>query len=586
MWVQCKQTLAFTMNDRDVNPPAPQLHRMFANFVKKYQWTFALYFALLCVAYPIEQIVFPEMYGRLVNVLTTPSRRTLFQRTWMYLVVATVLLIVAQLLFTWIDYIDAYIQPALQSHFREQIIADILHTFQQKYKTLEIGNIVSKVAKLPIVIRQLYHQIRTYMLPAVLVSVFACVYFAYLNTRLGAMLVVVMCSFFVFFVWKSSSCVPSSQQRDVLCDRLNEGIDDMLSNLLSVYASTTIVKEQQRLGVQQHLHDKQYTASSLCGVDFKVWYSMFYVGIFIVINGYAFYLAHSKQLQLGQLVSVVFVTLYLINNVGDFAGEIKDFTYGIGVLAEMQRYINELFSFGHANKSVADTSATSPAFHVNQGNVTFHEVSYTYGNATSKALDNVSFHVPGGTSVALVGKIGSGKSTVTKLLLKLYEPDSGTISIDGQPLHTVPPNVAREHIGYVAQTPTLFNRSIYENIVYGNKKPISKKEVWLFIQQSGVEPLFETVPNGLDTLVGKRGEHLSGGQRQTIVLLRLALAHSHKKVFLLDEPTSALDYESKHYVLKLLKKLMQNHTCLVVTHDDEVVRVMDDVMTFGGGKRL
>lgn len=574
------------MSDRNTDPPTPQLHQMFGDFAKKYQWTLTLYFFLLCVAYPIEQILFPEIYGRTVNVLTTPSRQTLFQRTWMYLVVATALLVVAQLLFTWIDYIDAYIQPALQSHFREQIVADILHTFQQKYKTLEIGNIVSKVAKLPIVIRQLYHQIRTYMLPAVLISVFACIYFTYLNTRLGVMLLVVMCSFYVFFVWKSLKCVPSSQQRDVLCDRLNEDIDDVLSNLLSVYASTTIATEQQRLGAKQHTHDEQYTVSSLCGVNFKVWYSVFYVGIFIVINGYAFYLTHSKQLQLGQLVSVVFVTLYLINNVGNFAGEIKDFTYGIGVLAEMQRYINELFSFGHTNKPTTDTRAVSLPFHVDQGSVTFHNVSYTYSNATTKALDNVSFHVPGGTSVALVGKIGSGKSTVTKLLLKLHEPDSGTISIDGQPLHTVPPDVAREHIGYVAQTPTLFNRSIYENIVYGNKKPISKKEVWLFIQQSGVEPLFETVPNGLDTVVGKRGEHLSGGQRQTIVLLRLALAHSHKKVFLLDEPTSALDYESKHYVLKLLKRLMLNHTCLVVTHDDEVVRVMDGVLTFGGGKRV
>lgn len=576
-------TLAHTHTQNQSYTETPQLTNILWTFVKDYRWTIGLYFGLLCIAYPIEQILFPEVYGRMVSVLTTQSKQTLFQRTWKYLVVTTVLLIVAQILFTWIDYIDAYVQPALQSHFREQILSDILFTFQRKYKTLEIGNIVSKLAKLPMIIRQLYHQVRTYMLPAVLVSLFACVYFSYLHIHLGLMLMAVLGIFYTFFVWKSSTCIASSQKRDVLCDKLNEDIDDMLNNLLSVYASTNIDAEQQRLYRRQRKHDEQYTTSSLCGVDFKIWYSVFYICIFIIINGYAFYLTHKKHLNLGQLVSVVFVTLYLISNIGDFAGEIKDFTYGLGVLSEMQRYIDELFEFGHARSSTA-TDVSPGTFHPTKGTVSFQNVSYTYSNSKTKALDRVSLEVKDGTSVALTGKIGSGKSTVTKLLLRLYTPATGTIRVDDTVINTLPPEEVRQYIGYVSQTPILFNRSIYDNIVYGSKKPISKKEVWAFIRRSGVEPLFETVPNGLNTVVGKRGEYLSGGQRQTIALLRLALADSHKPIFLLDEPTSALDYESKHYVLALLKKLMRNHTCIVVTHDEDVERMMDNVLVFNAGK--
>ena len=295
-------------DDANTNPDTPpQLHLMFVAFAKKHPWTLVLYFALLCVAYPIEQILFPEIYGRIVSVLTTTSKQSLFQRTWKYLALATGLLIVAQVLFTWVDYIDAYVQPALQSHFREQMVSDILHTFQRKYKTLEIGHIVSKVAKLPIVIRQLYHQIRTYMLPAVLVSFFACIYFTYLNPRLGGMLSVVMSAFYAFFVWKSSKCVPFSQRRDVLCDTLNEDIDDVLNNLLSVYASTTIHKEKQRLTKQQCKHDKQYTISSLCGVDFKIWYSAFYVGIFIIINGDIFTI-QQKFINIIIIIIIIIIT--------------------------------------------------------------------------------------------------------------------------------------------------------------------------------------------------------------------------------------------------------------------------------------
>ena len=562
---------------------APQLQHMFFAFISDYRWTLVLYFGLLCVAYPIEQILFPEIYGRIVSVLTTPSKRTLFQRTWKYLTIATALLIFVQILFTWNDYIDAYVQPALQSHFREQIVSDILHTFQRKYKTLEIGNIVSKIAKLPMIIRQLYHQIRTYLLPVVLVSIFACVYFTYLHLHLGLMLFMVLVLFYAFFIWKSSQCIVSSQKRDIQCDKLNETIDDLLSNLLSVYVSTNIDKEHKRFRRLQLGHDQQYITSSLCGVDFKIWYSVFYVSIFIVINGYAFYLTHQKQLHLGQLVSVVFVTLYLINNIGDFAGEIKEFTFGIGVLAEMQRYINELFAFGHDHRSPR-ISSNKTILNVSRGDVVFENVSYTYTNATKKVLHNVSFKVNGGQSIALTGKIGSGKSTATKLLLRFYTPDRGIIRIDNTPINTLPPELVRKYIGYIPQTPILFNRSIYDNIVYGSQKPLSKQEVWMFIQRSGVEPLFETVPNGLNTMAGKRGENLSGGQRQTIAMLRLVLSDGNKPIFIMDEPTSALDYESKHYVLKLLRKLMRNHTCLVVSHDKDVVQMMGDVAVFRAGE--
>ena len=433
------------------------------------------------------------------------------------------------------------------------------------------------------IIRQLYHQIRTYLLPAVLVSIFACVYFTYLHLHLGLMLFMVLVLFYAFFIWKSSQCIVSSQKRDIQCDKLNETIDDLLSNLLSVYVSTNIDKEQKRFRRLQLGHDQQYTTSSLCGVDFKIWYSVFYVSIFIVINGYAFYLTHQKQLHLGQLVSVVFVTLYLINNIGDFAGEIKEFTFGIGVLAEMQRYINELFAFGHDHRNPR-ISSNKTILNVSRGDVVFENVSYTYTNATKKVLHNVSFKVNGGQSIALTGKIGSGKSTATKLLLRFYTPDRGIIRIDNTPINTLPPELVRKYIGYIPQTPILFNRSIYDNIVYGSQKPLSKQEVWMFIQRSGVEPLFETVPNGLNTMAGKRGENLSGGQRQTIAMLRLVLSDGNKPIFIMDEPTSALDYESKHYVLKLLRKLMRNHTCLVVSHDKDVVQMMGDVAVFRAGE--
>lgn len=583
-------------NSEPTTQSSPQLTQIFNRFLRQNICVLVLYILLLCVAYPIEQIAFPELYGQIINVLSKRSTQSLFARTWRYLVGATVLLLVSQGLFTWIDYLDAFIQPKLQSFYREQVLSDVLHTFESKYKTLEIGGIVSKLSKLPLVIKHTYHQVRTYIFPALVVSLFASLYFFYIHIGLGVMLLCVMLLFYTFFAWKASACIPSSKQRDHLCDQLNESIDDILNNLLAVYTSTNIKQEQERILQQQNTHDKQYTSSALCGVDFKAWYSLFYIGIFIVINGYAFYLTHNKSIQLGQLVSIVFVTLYLINNIGDFAGEIKDFMFNIGVLNEMQSYMDSLFDFTE-HQSVELTSnmhydvnaqthneQDNVDINVTHGRVEFKNVFFRYPNNKALALRNVSLTLEENKCTVLIGKIGSGKSTVTKLLLMLYSPQQGTIQIDNQNIHSYHPRVLRKHIGYVAQSTTLFNRTIYENIIYGNKRSLSKKEVLMYIKQSGTEPLFDTVPHGLDTIAGKRGEHLSGGQRQAIVLLRMALTDKHKKIVLLDEPTSALDYESKHYVIQLIRKLMNNRTCVIVTHDQEVLHLADRVIQFEKGK--
>ncbi len=256
--------------------PAPQLHKLFGDFVQTRPWTFVLCAVLLLVAFPCEQIAFPEVYGRLVDAVSK-SPKNIIQSTWKLLLASVMLLVFAQIFFVIIDYIDAYLQPALLSYYRERVLENIIQTFEQKYKTLEIGHIISKVSKLPLIIKHLYHQIKTYILPALIVSFFACIYFFYLNIELGIVTFVSMILFYFSFWYLARQCVASSQQRDQLLDVMNENIDDTLSNLLSVYTSTSVKAEIKHFQNKQQNHDEQFTNSSLCGVNLKVWFSVFYI---------------------------------------------------------------------------------------------------------------------------------------------------------------------------------------------------------------------------------------------------------------------------------------------------------------------
>lgn len=560
------------------------MRAIFKRFLWEHRWAMSATLVLMLVAFPVEQLAFPTIYGNIVDILGKPSRASLFARTKWYLIGAVMLLMLSQVMFTLIDTVDAYTLPALQSFYRDRLLGDVFSTFQQAYETLPTGDVVSKIVKLPIVIRHLYHQCRNYVMPAVIVSVCACLYYCYLDWSLGLVLAVVLIGFYAYAVWRAGDCVPISQERDATCDTLHADVDDTLSNLLTVYTHNRVHHETRRFERQQRKHDELYTASSLCAVRFKVWFSVFYTALFVIVNGYAFYLTHTKRLSVGSLVTVIFVNLFLIGNIQDFAGEIRDFVYNLGVLAETQVYMDRLF----ARTLPLPPSRPLPA---TGGAVTFDGVTYRYPDQRDKgnraALRNVSLSIPAGQTVVVVGSIGSGKSTLVKLLLRLFTPQRGTVRIDGADLSKYTPQAVRRRVGYVPQSPMLFDRSLYANLVYGTSPAPSKRAVRAFVRRMGVGPLFANVPGGLDTQVGKHGERLSGGQRQAVVLLRLALSDASgtpRTVLLLDEPTSALDKTSKQYVLALLARLAKKRTTIVVTHDPDVVPLADRVVTFRDGR--
>ena len=576
--------------------PRGDLLAIYLRYLRDYKWSMLAYFVLLFVAFPIEQIVFPNIYGKVVDLLGKPSKRSLFDRTKWYLVGAVGLLILSQALFTLIDTIDAYTLPALQSFYREQLLRDVFETFQREYDTLPTGNIVSKIVKLPLVVRQIYHQLRNYVLPTVIISIVACGYYAYIDWGLGVLLAVVLLAFYTYATLHSTTCIPSSQARDATCDKLHEDVDDTLTNLLAVYTHNRVGRELRRFDKKQTAHDDLYTTSSMCAVWFKVWFSVFYIAIFVVVNGYAFYLAHKGSISVGSLVSIIFVNLFLIGNIQDFAGEIRDFVFNLGVMAEIQAYLNTLFGRGRTHGAVTVPLATSTRnphrrLALAKGRVTLRGVTFRYPGRTTPALRDVSLTIRAGETVAIVGPIGSGKSTVTKLLLRLYTPQKGVVAIDGHDLSQYPPQVVRRHLGYVPQSPVLFDRSLYANLVYGTSPGHvpSKAKVHAFVRRMGVAPLFANVQGGLGARVGKHGEQLSGGQRQAVVLLRLAIAdafgHGPKRVvLLLDEPTAALDPRSKQYVLALIRRLAKGRTTVIVTHDSAAVKVAERVVRLVGGR--
>ncbi|PXF46647.1 ABC transporter B family member 5 [Gracilariopsis chorda] len=215
------------------------------------------------------------------------------------------------------------------------------------------------------------------------------------------------------------------------------------------------------------------------------------------------------------------------------------------------------------------------------GDLKFENVSFQYTGSergSNGGLRKISFHVPPGKMVALVGSSGAGKSTIMRLLLRFYDVDSGRILIDGKDIRSFSQESLRKNVGVVAQDTVLFNQTLRYNISYG-KQDATEAEILAAARAAALGPFIESLPLGLDTVVGERGVRLSGGERQRVGCARCLI--KSPAFVLLDEATSALDTHTERELQENLREVCKNRTTVVVAHRLSTVMMADEIIVLG-----
>ncbi|MDE1463593.1 type I secretion system permease/ATPase [Spartinivicinus poritis] len=216
-----------------------------------------------------------------------------------------------------------------------------------------------------------------------------------------------------------------------------------------------------------------------------------------------------------------------------------------------------------------------------EGNIDFDRVSFAYPNQQIRALNSVSFKIKTGEKVAIIGRIGSGKTTIEKLILGLYQPDEGAVRIDGIDLRQVNPSDLRHNIGCVPQDIVLFYGSVKDNISLGAHF-VDDAAIIRAAEIAGVADFANKHPDGLDLMVGERGSNLSGGQRQSIALARAILLDP--PILLLDEPSSSMDNTSEMQMKQKLMGQLAHKTLVLVTHKASLLELVDRLIVVDQGK--
>ncbi|KAK3161655.1 hypothetical protein QOZ80_1BG0079810 [Eleusine coracana subsp. coracana] len=242
-----------------------------------------------------------------------------------------------------------------------------------------------------------------------------------------------------------------------------------------------------------------------------------------------------------------------------------------------------IFSILDRKSKIDSSSNDGMALENVTGSIDFNNVSFKYPSRPDvQIFTDFTLHIPSRKTVALVGESGSGKSTIIALLERFYDPDSGTISLDGHELKSLKMSWLRDQMGLVGQEPVLFNDTIRANIMYGKHGEVTEEEIMAVAKAANAHEFISSLPQGYDTMVGEKGIQLSGGQKQRVAIARAII--KDPKILLLDEATSALDAESERIVQDALDRVMVSRTTVVVAHRLSTIKGADVIAVLKEGK--
>lgn len=416
------------------------------------------------------------------------------------------------------------------------------------------------------------------------VAVYICVYFGsmiFLMASLDLRLALPMLIWVIGYISILSYFLPklkriSSRQADARADMTGRIVDTYTNiHTVKLFSHASRESSYAKEGMGNFLKTVHPQMRLATGLNVCVWtlnailiFSLAALGIFLWMD---------SAISTGAIAAALAMVLRINGMSQWIMWEISALFENIGTVQDGANTLSRALT-------VTDIADASPLV-VRQGEIHFREVNFGYGN-DKQVIDNLSFTVRPGEKIGLVGRSGAGKSTLVNLLLRFYDIDSGTLSIDNQNIRSVSQRSLRQQIGMVTQDTSLLHRSIRDNLLYG-RPDASEDEMIQAAQQAQAHDFILSLQDaegrqGYDAHVGERGVKLSGGQRQRIAIARVLLKDA--PILVLDEATSALDSEVETIIQNQLSQLMSNKTVIAIAHRLSTIAAMDRLIVMDQGR--
>lgn len=506
--------------------------------------------------YPLEMIVFGFLFGKIFSKIGDIKKNI---NSILYLIG---IIIIAYIILESIGYVkerfDAYYFPKMNHDIRLQMIDVIYKKISTNYESINNGEFVGRLLKIPNFLSFFFEQFNRTVMPMAISIIGVCLFFLVMNWKLGIFAIILFAVNILIFFAISQNNIHKAEIRENNENILIDEIDDSLHNSFSTITTGRISKETDRINEKHSEFDNIHTNQMKSTSNVRYISGILNLVIFCVLVAFIIYLYKKDAISNTLTITFIIILIFLLKQIRYNVPRACEIFVFWGIIKENNRYLGSLI-----DDTIFDGHIDN---HNIRGKIEFKNVSFNYPKSSQKSLRNVSFVANPRENVAIIGKNASGKTTILKLLLGFYKPSRGEILIDGVNVIDIKKEYLRNRISIVHQNVKLFNRSVLENIAFGTK--YSKAQIREKLAGLSVMEVFQSLPNGLDTLAGKYGDKLSGGQKQIIYMLRCYFREN--PIILLDEPTAAVDQYHKNFVLEMIGELSKKATCIIVSHDPSI----------------
>jgi ATP-binding cassette subfamily B protein len=436
------------------------------------------------------------------------------------------------------------------------------------------GTLTRRVSRYSRAYEQVLDSVMDNFFPTMLFAIGSIVVLFMRNTWLGLALLVWVILFLIIQIILTRWRHPLRVARAAEDSRVTGALSDAISN----HSTTTLFAAEKYETAFFNSIVQSWRNITLRSWKADAWTQAIQGALAIAVEigllGGAILLWQKGLLTVGDFVLIQVYILGLIDQIWNIGNTLRRLYDAFADASEMVDIIDLPYA-------IEDAPGARP-LEMRGGQIGFNDVSFLF-IADRPVLTHLSLSVRAGEKVALVGPSGAGKTTVTKLLLRLYDPSSGSITIDEQNISTVTQESLRQAISFVPQEPILFHRTLRDNIRYG-KQDASEDEVIEAAKKAHCHEFISALPEAYDTFVGERGVKLSGGERQRVAIARAILKNA--PILILDEATSSLDSESEALIQDALAKLMQGKTVIAIAHRLSTIMKMDRIIVMEGGRAV
>lgn len=536
--------------------------RRFFEYYRPYKKLFILDFGCAILAALLE-LAFPIAVNRVVDNLL-PSGN------WNWILYACIGLLVIYIISSVLHFVVTYwghmLGINIETDMRKQLFNRVQKLSFRFFDNNKTGHLVSRMTNDLMDIGEIAHHGPEDLFVAIMTLTGAFAIMLGINWQLAVLtfIIVPLMIYLSLYFSKKMSRAFSRMFSDVA--DYNARVENNISGIRVVQAFSNEDYEIAKFAD----NNNRFRISKLIAYRIMAWNSSFsfvlmkFVSIFVLIFGTWFVL--NKQMSYGEFIAFVMLSNVFLGPIKQINSVIETYPKGI---AGFRRFLELL-------ETVPDVDDKPNAVHLDQikGDISFSNVSFTY-DEKEPVLKNINLNVVAGETVALVGPSGGGKTTLCSLLPRFYDVTEGSITIDGLDIRDLTLHSLRSHIGIVQQDVFLFDGSIRENIAYG-KLHANEDEIWEAARRAQLVDTIESMPEGLDTLIGERGVKLSGGQKQRLSIARMFL--KNPRILILDEATSALDTETETAIQSALEELSEGRTTLVIAHRLATIKNADRII--------